>query len=266
MEGLQEKINLLKEGALTPEDFLKDILEIFEAENQNKNLNDILEKLLMMLINVIQNKKNPQNSEENNDNEMQVEENSKKTEDNKEEDDKEVVEMMSKKYFLIWENSENPVLKHLNTNELIAKLHKFKKEIPIMIDHIDPVNDVFLQNIIKENGKYYVILRGNKNILEKYNYLSPTIIEYLNKAIISEISLTNNPKLPQPISLNFNSPIFTKLPQEFVDWYVLRGNTNHLKLLETTLKEDLTPPKTSEDINLVKSLFSNILKKAGSEK
>jgi hypothetical protein len=260
MDGLQEKISLLKEGALTTEDFIKEIMDVLEKGNQENNLNETLKNLLMELLSLMKNGQAIENKKDT--------ENNGYNEDNNEEEEnkKEVVEMMSKKYFLIWDNSENPVLKNLNINELIQKLHKFKKEIPIMIDHIDPVDDVFLQDIIKENGKYYVILKGNKNILEKYNYLSPTIVEYLNKAIISEISLTNNPKLPQPISLNFNSPIFTKLPQEFVDWYVIKGNSNHLKLLETTLKEELNPPQTSEDVDLVKSIFNNILKKIGSEK
>ena len=262
MEELQEKINLLKEGALTPEDFLKDILDIFENQNQDKEINNILKELLMMLINMIQNKKETP-VEENSYKKDETPQEENKEDDNKEENDKEVVEMMSKKYFLIWENSENPVLKHLNINELIQKLHKFKKEIPIMIDHIDPVDDVFLQDIIKEGNKYYVILKGNKNVLEKYNYLSPTIVEYLNKVLITEISLTNNPKLPQPIALNFNSPIFTKLPQEFVDWYVIKGNSNHLKLLETTLQDEINPPQPSQnsEVNLVEKIFSDILNK-----
>jgi hypothetical protein len=262
MDALYEKISLLKEGSLTTEDFLKDIMEILEKDNQENTINETLKNLLIELINLIKNGQtieNKKDSEDNN-NENNNEENN---EDDIEEDNEEIVEMMSKKYFLIWENSENPILKHLNINDLIQKLHKFKKEIPIMIDHIDPVNDVFIQDIIKENGKYYVILKGNKKILEKYNYLSPTIVEYLNKAIISEISLTNNPKLPQPISLNFNSPIFTKLPQEFVDWYVIKGNSNHLKLLETTLQDELNPPHSSQnsEINLIDKIFENILNK-----
>ncbi len=261
MDALYEKISLLKEGSLTTEDFIKEIMDILEKENQENTINEALKNLLMELINLIRNEQVIENKkdEESNNNEN----NKNNNEEDMEEKDEEIIEMMSKKYFLIWENSENPILKHLNVNELIQKLHKFKKEIPIMIDHIDPVDDVFIQDIIKENNKYYVVLKGNKNVLEKYNYLSPTIVEYLNKAIISEISLTNNPKLPQPISLNFNSPIFTKLPQEFVDWYVIKGNSNHLKLLETTLQDELNPPQPSQNSeeNLVDKIFNDILNK-----
>ena len=153
---LQEKISLYEEGSLTKEDLIKDLLDLMMSNFDNSDLNNTLNKILEIL-------NSKQNNKQNEDNEQNNKQN--------EEIDEEVAEIMSKKYFLIWENSNNPVLKNINIPNLISKLEKHKKIIPIKIDHIDEVDDIKLSKIYKEDGKYFVELKGNKKILEKYSII-----------------------------------------------------------------------------------------------
>lgn len=233
---LIEKLNYFKDGSLTIEDLIKDILEMIDLENMKKD-----------------------NKEEN------------KEEYKKEEKDIEEEEMskyIEKEYFLFSDrifNSEK--FNGLRTDQLVEDIKLYKPDI--YIDHQEKVSDkVFIKEIFSKDGNWYLKLVGDKNILEKYNHLSPSIVKDEKNEIytISEISLTNNPKLPQSevIEVGKYSASWEVLPKNFKKFILIKNDFKSLKLFNK-FNRDKIEVKEDNGLN-INTLKENIIKNLISER
>lgn len=266
---LIEKLNYFKDGSLTMEDLLKEILDIIDIEERENNEEEAVstkgpkypkkkkEKMK---------KKQKEDNEENIDNEdteeMEDIEEMEKTEE------EEMSKYTEKEYFLFSDrifNSEK--FNGLRTDQLVEDIKLYKPDI--YIDHQEKVSDkVFIKEIFSRDGNWYLKLVGDKNILEKFNHLSPSIVKDEKNEIytISEISLTNNPKLPQSevIEVGKYSASWEVLPKNFKKFILIKNDFKSLKLFNKFNRDKI---EVKEEGSLsINSLKESIIKNLISER
>ncbi len=250
-EKILENLNYWKDGNLTTEDLLKEILDLIDLEGKEEDKDE------EMAMAGKGGKYKRKFSKSKVDEDQEEEDN----QDDTEEQEEEMSKYIEKEFFLFGDkilNSEK--FNNLNTNVLVEDIKKFKPDI--YIDHQENISDkVFIKEIYNKNDNWYLKLIGDKDILEKFNHLSPSIVKSGDVITVNEISLTNNPKLPQTDLVDVSKFSFewSLLPSN-LQKYILRFNDfTTLKVLNKRAKDKIMFDETIEIKDIKERLINSIV-------